>query len=75
MLTVLQGRFLGNAFNDDGAGRYQNSAGLLLFMRRTTILHFSFLIQEKLSNAIKGEMPRGLTLKPNDKHEKGATHA
>ena len=26
------------------AKRYQNSAALLIFMRRTTISHFSFLI-------------------------------
>ena len=36
------------------AKRYQNSAVLLIFMRRTTISHFSFLMQAKLSNEIKG---------------------
>ncbi|MDY3743684.1 MAG: hypothetical protein SO025_00875 [Dialister sp.] len=30
--------------SDDGAKRYQNSAALHYFMRRTTISHFSFLI-------------------------------
>ena len=34
----------GYARNDDGAKRYQNSAALLIFMRRTTIPNFSFLI-------------------------------
>ena len=34
----------GYARNDDDAKRYQNSAALLIFMRRTTISHFSFLI-------------------------------
>jgi len=29
---------------DDGAKRYQNSAALLIFRRRTTISHFAFLI-------------------------------
>ena len=37
MLTVLQGGSLGYARDDDGAKRYQNSAALLIFMRRTTI--------------------------------------
>ena len=36
------------------AKRYQNFAALLIFMRRTTISHFSFLIQANLSNVIKG---------------------
>ena len=43
------------------AKRYQNSAVLLIFMRRTTISHFAFrishfafLMQAKLSNGIKG---------------------
>ena len=31
-------------------------------MRRTTISHFSFLIRTRLSNAIKGAQPDGLTL-------------
>ena len=30
--------------SDDDAKRYQKSAALLIFMRRTTISHFSFLI-------------------------------
>ena len=33
--------------------RYQNFAALLIFMRRTAISHFSFLIQANLSNVIK----------------------
>ena len=44
MLTVLQERSLGYARDDDGAKRYLNSAALLIFMRRTTISHFAFLI-------------------------------
>ena len=36
----------------------------LIFMRRTTISHFSFLIQAKLSSAIHGHPPKGLTLNP-----------
>ena len=30
--------------SDNGAKRYQNSAALLIFMRRTAIPNFSFLI-------------------------------
>ena len=37
------------------AKRYQNSAALLIFMRRTTIPHFSFFIQAELSNVIMGQ--------------------
>ena len=37
------------------AKRYQNSAALLIFMRRTTIPDFSFLIQAELSNVIMGQ--------------------
>ncbi len=40
MLTVLQGGSLDYARDDDGAKRYQNSAALLIFMRRSTISHF-----------------------------------
>ena len=36
------------------AKHYQNFAALLIFMRRTTISHLSFLIQANLSNVIKG---------------------
>ena len=36
MLTVLQGGSLGYARDDDGAKRYQNSAALHYFLRRTT---------------------------------------
>jgi len=43
-LTILQGRSLGYARDDDGVKRYQNSAALHYFLRRTTISHFSFLI-------------------------------
>ena len=35
MLTVLRGRSLDYARDDDGAKRYQNFAALLIFMRRT----------------------------------------
>ena len=44
--------------------RYQNSAVLLIFMRRTTISHFSFLMQAKLSNGIKGHHGLTLNLEP-----------
>ena len=37
-------KILGCASDDDGAKRYQNSAALPYFLRRTTISHFSFLI-------------------------------
>ena len=43
-LTVLQERSLGYARDDDGSKRYQNSAALHYFLRRTIISHFSFLI-------------------------------
>ena len=35
MLTVLQGESLDYARDDDGAKRYQNSAALHYFLRRT----------------------------------------
>ena len=35
-----------------------------IFMRRTNISHFSFLIQSRLSNVIKGQHAPGLTLRP-----------
>ena len=38
-MSALPYRFLGYARNDDGAKRYQNSAALLIFMRRTTTLN------------------------------------
>ena len=41
------------------AKRYQNSAALLIFMRRTTIPHSSFLIRAELSNVIMGRHARG----------------
>ena len=40
--------------SDDGAKRYQDSAALLIFMRRTAIPHSSFLIRAKLSFIING---------------------
>ena len=42
------------------AKRYQNSAALLIFMRRTTIPNSSFLIRAKLSFIISGRSrPQG----------------
>ena len=35
------------------AKRYQNSAALLIFMRRTTISHFSFLISHSIEAFIR----------------------
>ena len=43
-MSVLQGGSLDYARDDNGAKRYQNSAALLIFMRRTAIPHSSFLI-------------------------------
>ena len=43
-LTVLQGRSLGYARDNDGAKRYQNFAALHYFLHRTTIPNFSLLI-------------------------------
>ena len=40
MLTVLQERSLDYARDDNGAKRYQNSAALHYFSRRTTISNF-----------------------------------
>ena len=40
--------------------RYQNSAVLLIFMRRTTISHFSF--RQSFHPKSKGTTPHGLTL-------------
>jgi len=42
--------------------RYQNSAALLIFMRRTTIFHFSF--KRGFQTESKGTTPHGLTLNP-----------
>ena len=56
---------LGYARNDDGAKRYQNSAALLIFMRRTTIPNSSFLIPNSRKAFIHNhwtEPPKGLTL-------------
>ena len=48
------------------AKRYQNSAALLIFMRRTTPVEPSEPVEpaEPLSHAIKGSTPHGLTLFP-----------
>ena len=56
MPTVLQGRSLGCARDDNGAKRYQNSAALLIFMRRTIPVEPLEPIEpaEPLSHAIKG---------------------
>ena len=43
-MSVLQGGSLDYARDDNGAKRYQNSAALLIFMRRTAIPNSSFLI-------------------------------
>ena len=51
MLTVLQGGYLDYARDDDGAKRYQNSAALHYFLRRT----FPAEPIEPLSHAIKGQ--------------------
>ena len=40
--------------------RYQNSAALLIFMRRTTISNFSF--KRSFQTESKGTTPHGLTL-------------
>ena len=50
------------------AKRYQNSAALLLFMRRTTIPNSSFLIPHSRKAFIHNqwtEPPKGLTLNAN----------
>ena len=44
ILTAVQERSLGCARDDNVAKRYQNSAALHYFSRRTTISHFAFLI-------------------------------
>ena len=49
------------------AKRYQNSAALLIFMRRTTISHFAFLIsnfsfEQRFHPQSMGGTPKGLTL-------------
>ena len=49
------------------AKRYQNSAALLIFMRRTTIPNSSFLIPHSRKAFIHNqwtEPPKGLTLNP-----------
>ena len=57
MLTFLQGGSLDYARDDDGAKRYQNSAALHYFLRRTFPAEPVEPIEpaEPLSNAIKGQ--------------------
>ena len=50
------------------AKRYQNSAALLIFMRRTTISHFSFLISHSIEAFKRNQGAsrlQGLTLSPS----------
>ena len=56
MLTVLQGGSLDYARDDDGAKRYQNSAALHYFLRRTFPAEPVEPIEsaEPLSHVIKG---------------------
>ena len=56
----------GYARNDDGAKRYQNSAALLIFMRRTTPVEPSEPVEpaEPLSNGIKGQHAQGANPEP-----------
>ena len=58
----MQERSLGYARDDDGAKRYQNSAALLIFMRRTTPAEPSEPIEPAppLSQTIKGQHPPNL---------------
>ena len=58
----LQGRSLGYARDDDGAKRYQNSAALLIFMRRITIPNSSF--EQSFHPLSRGGTPRRLTPNP-----------
>ena len=57
MLTVLQGESLDYARDNDGAKRYQNSAALHYFLRRTYPAEPVEPIEpaEPLSHAIKGQ--------------------
>ena len=57
MLTVLQGESLDYARDDDGAKRYQNSAALHYFLRRTFPAEPVEPIEpaEPLSHTIKGQ--------------------
>ena len=63
-MSVLQYRFLGYARNDDSAKRYQNSAALHYYLRRTNPFEpvESYSTRPPLSHAIKGHPARGLTL-------------
>ena len=57
MLTVLQGGYLDYARDDDGAKRYQNSAALHYFVRRTFPAEPVEPMEpaEPLSHIIKGQ--------------------
>ena len=52
-MSVLQYRFLGYARNDDSAKRYQNSAALHYYLRRTNLFE-PVEPAELLSFTIKG---------------------
>ena len=52
-MSVLQYRFLGYARNDDSAKRYQNSAALHYYLRRTNLFE-PIEPAELLSFTIKG---------------------
>ena len=52
-MSVLQYRFLGYARNDDSAKRYQNSAALHYYLRRTNLFE-PVEPAEPLSFTIKG---------------------
>ena len=66
MLTVLQGGSLGYARDDDGAKRYQNSAALHYFLRRTFPAEPVEPTEpaEPLSQTIKGQNASRLTPNP-----------
>ena len=66
MPTVLQGESLDYARDDDGAKRYQNSAALHYFLRRTFPAEPVEPIEptEPLSHAIKGQHAPRATLNP-----------
>ena len=49
--------------SDDGAKRYQNFAALLIFTRRTTISHFSFLISNS-NESFKGDQEAARPVAP-----------
>ena len=66
MLTVLQGGSLDYARDDDGAKRYQNSAALHYFLRRTFPAEPVEPTEpaEPLSQTIKGQNASRLTPNP-----------